>query len=321
MAGKPQCWYSALLIYPVTFSLYLIISQAVANEVYSLESLHQVLTRSMLSPQHPAVKGSTTPMISIPTTLSSGEYNSYGACTSDMTLNKQIYSNPTHEPRLVVVDSDLALTTPARVWISTGVRAIDHCVQALCSSGLSKEAEANFMQGLQLLIPGLLACIESLVDAEARRKCQLGGMNSMKFMTLKVPLGASHGIGRQLGPYGVPHGETSCVLMPAVAAFNVKANAPQQARILESLWSDETVRDVFEKRGLTPEKASLADTLDVIIRELGMPRDLKSVGVERENLERIAESCVKDPFCKSNPVPLLEKEQVLKILRTVIGEE
>ena len=283
-----------------------------------METLQKVLTRSMLSSQGSTVKGSTIPMVSIPTTLSGGEYNSYGACTSDSTLSKSIYSNPTHEPRLVVVDSNLALTTPARVWISTGVRAIDHCVEALCSSNLSKDAETNFMQGLRLLIPGLLACVKNPVDAEARRKCQLGGMNSMKFMTLKVLLGASHGIGRQLGPYGVPHGETSCVLMPAVAAFNVKVNALQQARIMESLWSDEAVRDVFERNDLTKESASLANALDAIIRELGMPRDLRTVGVGRESLEQIAESCLKDPFCKSNPVPLLEKEQVLEILGTVL---
>jgi alcohol dehydrogenase class IV len=37
---------------------------------------------------------------------------------------------------------------------------------------------------------------------------------------LGVPMGASHGIGHQLGPLGVGHGETSCVMLPYVLMWN-----------------------------------------------------------------------------------------------------
>ena len=174
--------------------------------------------------------GSTIPTITIPTTLSGGEYNSYGACTNDITHNKQLFANSTFEPRLVILDSALTVTTPMRVWISTGVRAVDHCVEVLCSIKPNKENNTNFTEGLRLLLPALLKSIERPHNLDAREKYQLGSMNSMKFMVLKVPLGASHGIGEKLGPYNVPHGETSCILMPAIAKYNERVNEAQQAR-------------------------------------------------------------------------------------------
>lgn len=138
-------------------------------------------------------------------------------------------------------------------------------------------------------------------------------------MILKIPLGASHGIGRQLGPYNVPHGETSCILMPAVAKYNARVNATQQARVVAVLWKDAFIASVLEARGLRKDNADLGDALDAIIRELQMPRDLTSVGVKRKDLEKIAENSLNDPWCKTNPVPLTDQKQVLEILAMVAG--
>ena len=263
--------------------------------------------------------GSVIPMIAIPTTLSGGEYNAYGACTNEITRNKQLFGNHTHEPRLIILDPTLTITTPLRVWISTGVRAVDHCIEALCSTKSNENANVNFIESLQLLIKGLLQCTKNPTDSEARAKCQFGCMSYMKVMILKIPLGASHGIGRQLGPYNVPHGETSCILMPAVAKYNALVNATQQGRIIAVLWDDAVIASVLEARGLRKDKADLGDALDAIIRELQMPRDLKSVGVRREDLEKIAENSLNDPWCKTNPVPLTDQKQVLEILAMVAG--
>ena len=266
-------------------------------------------------------KGSTIPLIAIPTTLSGGEYNAYGACTNDITHKKQLFGNHNHEPRLIILDPALTITTPMRVWASTGVRAVDHCVEALCSTKSNANASPDFIESLQLLITGLLQCTKNPTDSEARAKCQFGCMSYMKVMVLKIPLGASHGIGRQLGPYNVPHGETSCILMPAVAKYNSRVNATQQARIADVLWDDTVIASVFEARGLRRDKADLGDALDAIIRELHMPRDLKSVGVRREDLENIAENSLNDPWCKTNPVPLTDQKQVLEILAMVAGPD
>jgi len=263
--------------------------------------------------------GSSIPMISIPTTLSGGEYNAYGACTNDITHQKQLFGNHTHEPHLVILDPALTFTTPMRVWASTGVRAIDHCLEALCSIKSNEEANADFIESLRLLITGLLECTENTIAYEPRQRCQFGCMSYMKVMVLKIPLGASHGIGRQLGHYRVPLGETSCILMPAVAKYNARVNAAQQKKVLDVLWDDSVIAGVLKAYKLEKGKADLGDAMDAIIRQLRMPRDLKSVGVTSDSLDAIAVNSLNDPWCRTNPVPLNDISQVMHILAMVVG--
>ena len=152
-------------------------------------------------------------------------------------------------------------------------------------------------------------------------QCLLGARDAIGCGLLRVPMGASHGIGHQLGPLGVGHGETSCVLLPAVMRYNKRVNAAEQQKVLDVLWGlGEDVGAVLHERGLRRAEADLADVLDALFRELGLPRSLKEVGVGRGQLGALAEGSLRDRYCGSNPVPLREKGQVLEILEMVVGE-
>lgn len=141
-----------------------------------------------------------------------------------------------------------------------------------------------------------------------------------------APLGASHGIGHQLGPLGVGHGETSCILLPAVCAFNARHAADaeseayakdipiKQQRVRDVLWTEPTVAATLTSRGLSRDEADLSACLDVIISELGMPRSLGAMGVGKDKFDNLALSSLKDRWCTTNAVPLKEKTQVLEIL-------
>jgi alcohol dehydrogenase class IV len=58
--------------------------------------------------------------------------------------------------------------------------------------------------------------------------------------------------------------------------------------------------------------------LDIIIRELNMPRSLHEVGVGREKLETLAGHALDDKWCRTNPLPIVHRSQVLEILETVV---
>lgn len=151
-------------------------------------------------------------------------------------------------------------------------------------------------------------------------QCLLGAKEAISTGLLRIPMGASHGIGHQLGPLGVGHGETSCVLMPAVMRYNRRVNEAKQAKVLEVLWSEGAVGDVLDKRAVRRGRGDLADVLDALFREMDMPRSLREVGVGRERLGLLAEGSLNDRFCRSNPVPLRERGQVLEILEMVVGD-
>lgn len=101
---------------------------------------------------------------------------------------------------MVILDPELAESTPDSIWLSTGVRAVDHCVETLCAVvGTTPESDKLARNALGRLVPGLLRCRKDRADREAHLQCQLGSVDAMAACTSgSVELGASHGIGHQV---------------------------------------------------------------------------------------------------------------------------
>jgi hypothetical protein len=103
------------------------------------------------------------------------------------------------------------------------------------------------------------------------------------------------------------------------ASFNAAhgANTERQAFCREILVEDLTVRNALGRHGIV--NPDLGDILDVLIRELGIPRTLKALNIGRDQLDLLAENSLHDIWIRINAVPLTEKLQVLEILETVAG--
>tara|TARA_R110002060_G_scaffold50100_5_gene60949 strand:+ start:260 stop:688 length:429 start_codon:yes stop_codon:yes gene_type:complete len=119
--------------------------------------------------------------------------------------------------QLVILEPALSISTPERVWLSTSIRAVDHCVEGLCSldSKAGPETDIVLTVGLKLLLSSLLLIKRNWEDEKARLDSMLGVVESVKGISWGLPMGGSHAIGHQLGPLGVGHGETSCIMLPA----------------------------------------------------------------------------------------------------------
>ncbi|KAE8448697.1 hypothetical protein EG329_008912 [Mollisiaceae sp. DMI_Dod_QoI] len=269
----------------------------------------------------------TIPIICIPTTLSGGEYSTYAGVTDHLTGEKIQFCPPIASPDLIILSGELACSTPLDIWLQSGMRAVDHCIETLASLKSTAEVDASVTKSLKCLIPGLLNAKLNAggkgegkdEEVRARQECQVGVMWAMLFLHRMVACGASHGIGHMLGPmFHVGHGETSCILLPAVCRFNAvrggKEILARQGLMKDALWSVSEARERFEREGLGRE-VGVERLLDVVIRELGLKRRLSEVGVvERRDLERLAEASLRDPFLVTNAVPITTKEQVLEIL-------
>ncbi|KAE9965474.1 hypothetical protein EG328_009642 [Venturia inaequalis] len=297
-----------------------IVSLALANYASTTSDLDALHSGRDWTSFHDIIKTAVVPIISIPTTLSGGEYQKLAGGTKDSTQQKYGFNHGTVGPSLVILDAELTTTTPNQFWLSTGVRAIDHCVETLCSI-TTHDVSANeaAADGLRQLVPGLMRCKKDTQDLEARHLCQLGVIKAMTAVRGGVELGASHGIGHQLGPLGVGHGETSCILLPAVCRYNSTVNEERQQKVKDILWQQAEVKSMLFEQELQPGTADLNDILDCIISQLGMPRSLKAVGVREEKLDLLATNSLNDKWCQTNPIPLKTKAQVLEILSSVVG--
>jgi maleylacetate reductase len=200
---------------------------------------------------------------------------------------KESFSHPLMMPQAVILDPAVTVHTPEWLFLSTGIRAVDHAVEDICSINPAPFSDGASLQALRLLSAGLPAVKANPTDLEARLNCQLGSWMSIMGSQNGVAKGASHGIGHVLGgTAGVPHGYTSCIMLPHVLRFNEPVNAERQGWVAEALG----------RRG---EKA--ADAVAALIATLGLPGRLRDVGVKPEQLDTIARESMHDRWVHTNP--------------------
>ncbi len=120
-------------------------------------------------------------------------------------------------------------------------------------------------------------------------------------------LGASHAIGHTLGGgYGVPHGLTSSVILPAVLLWN-QSVAPERQRLVARLMGQNDL--------------SAAETVKDFARRLGLPVDLAAAGIHRDQLRDIAEHTLNDRGVRSNPRKIKTAEDIMEILELALGQQ
>jgi maleylacetate reductase len=268
-----------------------------ANDVRTVDDIDRVRATKGVAPPMaaPSVR-----QISVPTTIAGGEFSALAGVTNQRTKVKEMLHHDLVMPRAVILDPAVTLHTPEWLWLSTGIRAVDHCVEGLCSRQAHPYADAQALKGLSMLAQALPRVKADPHDLDARINCQIGTWLSMGPLSTGVPMGASHGIGYVLGAeFGVPHGYTSCVMLPSVMRWNKRDNAERQALVSAAMGKPED---------------DAGDVLDAFIRDLGLPRSLQDVRIGPEQFDRIAQQAMATPWVPRNPRKIDGPEQVREIL-------
>jgi maleylacetate reductase len=273
-----------------------------ANDITTVDALDTLrpVKRSDGTLGPPPCNPPTIRQISVPTTLSAGEFSAIAGVTDERGGVKELFRHPDIIPASVILDPAITLHTPEWLFLSTGIRAVDHCVEGICSSEAHPFADAQALHGLALLSSGLPRVKAAPADLQARLDCQLGSWLSMGPLASGVPMGASHGIGYVLGAmFDIPHGHTSCIMLPAVMRWNKPANAGRQEMVAVTM-------------GRSGQEA--ADALDALIGGLGMPRSLTAVKIGAESFDQMAQQAMATPWVPRNPRRIDGPSQVREIL-------
>jgi len=262
----------------------------------------------MLSPN---LEGKPLPLqVSIPTTLSAGEFNMGGGNVLDDQAGHKIrVRSPRLYADLIMLDAVMTEGTPDWLWLSTGVKALDHCIERLYTTGNQPAIDAPILAAAEMIFTHLPKSRESDNDPEARLQCLVAAWMSMMGAP-NFATGLSHAIGHIIGVhYSVGHGYTSCVTQPYVMEFNRPVSAAKQALLARSAGLDTC--------GLSDEAAAeaAARAVDDFVLRLGMPHRLRELEIPEEDLPKIAELVLTDGGCRNNPVPITSSEQVMEVLR------
>lgn len=252
------------------------------------------------------------PHISITTTLSAGEFTNFAGATDPERKVKDLYTGENLWVSAAFLDPEITIATPGWLWASTGIRAVDHAIESVCSNSAMPFADALALEALSMLFQHLPASTTDRQDLTSAGYCQVAAWMSFHAGT-NVWVGLSHGIGHQLGARAdVPHGVTSCIMLPRVMEYNRSVTAPQQRRLAEAMG--------IQTGSMSDEEASIAavSALEDLIDGLGVPRRLRDWGVSQEDFAPIVHDAMEDMVVAFNPRPIANQEELVELLQRAL---
>ncbi|WP_229052467.1 iron-containing alcohol dehydrogenase [Aeromicrobium sp. Leaf350] len=205
--------------------------------------------------------------IAIPTTLSAGEYNSATAITADDGSKFAVIGYPLG-PVAIIHDPAMTEATPDLLWLSSGVKAIDHAIEALYSSHANIFTDALAEEALQVLFTHLAPSVGSSgTERVHHRAMAQTGASLSNLLAVNTRYGLSHAIGHKIGyRWGIPHGVTSTIALPHAARFMAENFPARFGRIADAVGA---------APGSDRTRAHAAvDAIAALIGELDVPTSL-----------------------------------------------
>ena len=209
--------------------------------------------------------------VAVPTTLSAAEWAHRAGVTDEAAGRKSGFADEEAVPPVVILDPEATVFTPERLWLSTGIRALDHAVEGFLYGGEHPITDVTGLEGARRLMDLLPRSKKEPEYLEVRGELQIAAWLSY-FAPPNTPMGISHSLGRRIGAsYDVPHGITSCItLAPSLRVM--------RKVIRHDRWESLTAA----MGGEPPERIA------GLVEKLELPNSLREVDVPEEDLEGIA---------------------------------
>ncbi|MHB8313442.1 MAG: iron-containing alcohol dehydrogenase [Candidatus Dormibacteria bacterium] len=210
--------------------------------------------------------------IAVPTTLSGAEFTPSAGVTDSESHRKRGLRDPDAAPRVVLLDPEVTLATPERLWLSTGIRALDHAVETIWAPERDPLASWLSLEAIRRLRKSLPDCRDRPQDVEARQGAQVAAWWAALGLAGST-MGPSHQLGRILGAsFEIPHGITSCVFLPATIR-HMDATRPELTAPLA---------EPFGARS----GSGVGDVCQDLVAGLGLPVSLSEAGLSAPDLPR-----------------------------------
>jgi len=237
--------------------------------------------------------------IAVPTGLSAAEFHELAGCTDTATGQKHLYGGGHICPDTVVLDPAMTVHTPARLWLSTGLRAMERAIDAVCVPDRNPMIDASCLHALSLLAESLPANRTAPFDLGKRLDSQLGAWLATSGIN-RPDQGINQSVSHVLGAaLGLAHGVGDAALLPALMAFNEEVCEDRHALIAKAM-------------GRPNRRAS--KVVRKMVGALGLPTRLRHLLPDTSGFEAVSTSVLANPAMRANPRPITDPEQVREIL-------
>ncbi|MGC2333071.1 MAG: iron-containing alcohol dehydrogenase [Candidatus Acidiferrales bacterium] len=248
--------------------------------------------------------------IAVPTTISAGEYTQVAGVTDENTRIKEGVGDPRIAAKTVINDPLLTLETPDWLWVSTGMRSLDHAVETIYSTRHQLLSDTLASKAIELLDAHLPSSIRATGDDRVAHRgfCQLASWFSI-FGALNTGFGLSHALGHQIGPkWDVPHGVTSCITLPHVMRFMAERASQRFGPIARGFGI------AFDSANPKPSALACADRVEKFIAQFDVPHCLRDASVPKNEVGEIA-GTIEHHFARLNVVDRpVTRSEILALL-------
>lgn len=224
-------------------------------------------------------RGTFLTHLAVPTTLSAAECTSGGGYTKPDGVKIGFHKSGMGVSA-IFYDSEFARHTPKELWLSTGMRAMDHAIECMYHP---HSTEVPWKALSQWAARELFECLSLARESHPQDENVTTGLmlaayasSGLKGENLPGGMGLSHSLGYALGsPYTIPHGFISCRTLGKVIklkAHESPENASQIARLLGATGGKPTGDDLKDALGVADRVLALVQSLNLGVGNLSSRR-------------------------------------------------
>lgn len=191
--------------------------------------------------------------------------------------------DPAIRPEVVIYDTDLTLTLPVSLTMTSALNAIAHAMEAFYAPDCNPVIEAMCRDAMRAFKTALPVLVTDPLNRDARGEALYAAWccsTALGQVTMALHHKLAHVLG---GSFGMPHAETHAVLLPHTTAFNASS--------VPDLLTP--ISDVF---GTTPG-AGLWD----FAKSIGAPLRLADLGLTEPDLDLAADIAMKNAYWNPRP--------------------
>ena len=237
---------------------------------------------------------SPLPVIGIPTTAGSGSEVSSSFIIADEQRKSYKFSVSGYacHPNVAILDPMLLRSLPARQFALSGMDALSHAVEAICTNQGTPLTDAIAYQGIELIMKNLATA--SLTDDLEAKGNQLFGSAVANIACGNAKLGLAHAMATPLGSFHVPHGLANAILLPYVMEFNWPACEQKLATMAEVIGVTTT------KMTVTQKAVAAVDAVKDLTTKLDIPDRLTDEMAPKSEIPWMSEITLTRQHVKTN---------------------
>jgi alcohol dehydrogenase class IV len=215
-------------------------------------------------------------------------------------------------PDAVILDPLLTLSLPPDVTASTGMDALTHAIECYCSKKGNVFSDLYALEAIRLIALSIRLAVQDGSNIAARADMLMGAYwggvciatsSTTAVHALAYPLG---------GKYRMAHGLSNAILLPSVMAFNQVGCEVRFAAMARAMALP--VGDLDDHAAA----AAFVQALHQLNTDLGIPDNLKSLGIQASDLDGLVDGASKVTRLLDNNPRSMTRDDMRQIYAALI---